>query len=220
MPKIVCSYCLISGFQLEQFRKQKAAERAKKASQSSTTQPVDNSQQSVSDSDGAVASMSNGPLRQSSQVSSNETDVHNLSFSNIATNDGSKKDDGQDSEGKADSSNSLELIGSSKDLTVNNRPEFVPYSNIDKQSSESFDRASTLRESDGVPKGTSPFSGSTLLSTSMQMDGFIHGSGLISSRKGIWLSYEVDVVMCFVLPLLLFSSLKGNNLINRYGFCC
>ncbi|EOA29958.1 hypothetical protein CARUB_v10013061mg [Capsella rubella] len=174
---------------LEQFRKQKAAERAKKASQTSTTtQPVDNSQQSVSDSDGAVSSLPNGPLKQSSQVSSYETDVHNLSFSNIATpNDGSKerseKDDGQESVGKDDFSNSLELIGSSKDLTVNNRPEVVPYSNIDKQSSESFGRASTLRESDGVVKSTSPFSGSTLLSTSMQMDGFYHGSGLISPRK-------------------------------------
>ena len=58
----------------------------------------------------------------------------------------SRQDDGQESVGKVDFSNSLELIGSSKDLTVNTRPEVVPYSNIDKQSSESFDRASTLRE--------------------------------------------------------------------------
>ncbi|XP_020886928.1 uncharacterized protein LOC9319575 isoform X2 [Arabidopsis lyrata subsp. lyrata] len=176
---------------LEQFRKQKAAERAKKASQSSTTQPVvDNSQQSVTDSDGVVASMSNGPLNQSAETSSNEThtkssfsgDVYNLSFSNIAPDDGSKErskqDDGQESLGKVDFSNSLEVIGSLKDLTVNTRPEVVPYSNIDKQSSESFGLASTLRESDAVPNDTSPFSG-----TSMQMDGFIHGSGLISSRK-------------------------------------
>ncbi|CAL9222165.1 unnamed protein product [Arabidopsis halleri] len=176
---------------LEQFRKQKAAERAKKASQSSTTQPVvDNSQQSVTDSDGVVASMSNGPLNQSAETSSNEThtkssfsgDVYNLSFSNIAPDDGSKErskqDYGQESVGKVDFSNSLEVIGSLKDLTGNTRREDVPYSNIDKQSSESFGLASTLRESDGVPKDTSPFSG-----TSMQMDGFIHGSGLISSRK-------------------------------------
>ncbi|XP_010466807.1 PREDICTED: uncharacterized protein LOC104746950 isoform X2 [Camelina sativa] len=166
---------------LEQFRKQKAA---KKASQSTSTtqQPVDNSQQSVSDSDGPLASLPNGPL---TQVSSNETHVHNLSFSNIATpNDASNQDDGQEeSVGKVDFSNSLELIGSTKDLTVNNRPDVVPYSNIDKQSSGSFNRASTLRESDGVVKGSSPFSGSTLLSTSMQMDGFIHGGGLITPRK-------------------------------------
>lgn len=228
MHKIVCSYCLISGFQLEQFRKQKAAERAKKASQSSTTQPVvDNSQQSVTDSDGVVASMSNGPLNQSAETSSNEThtkssfsgDVYNLSFSNIAPDDGSKErskqDDGQESLGKVDFSNSLEVIGSLKDLTVNTRPEVVPYSNIDKQSSESFGLASTLRESDAVPNDTSPFSG-----TSMQMDGFIHGSGLISSRKGTWLSYEVDVVIYFVLHLLLFSSFKVNKLIYHYGFSC
>lgn len=159
--------------------------------------------------------MSNGPLRQSAethQVPSNEThtkssfsgDVYNLSFSNIAPNDGgierSKKDDGQESVGTVDFSSSLELIGSSKDLTVNNRPQVVPYSNIDKQSSGNFDRASTLRESDGVPKGTSPFSGSTLQSTSMQMDGFIHGSGLNSSRKGTWLSYEIDEVMFLSYP--------------------
>ncbi|KAL9292529.1 Protein BLISTER [Arabidopsis thaliana] len=162
---------------LEQFRKRKAAEKAKKASQN--TQPVDNSQQSVIDSDGAGASISNGPLKQSAESTSNEThtkDVYNLSFSNTAMDDGSKErsrqDDGQESVGKVDFSNSLELIGSSKDLTVNTRPEVVPYSNIDKQSSESFDRASTLRET------ASLFSG-----TSMQMDGFIHGSGLTSSRK-------------------------------------
>ncbi|VYS58421.1 unnamed protein product [Arabidopsis thaliana] len=162
---------------LEQFRKRKAAEKAKKASQN--TQPVDNSQQSVIDSDGAGASISNGPLKQSAESTSNEThtkDVYNLSFSNTAMDDGSKErsrqDDGQESVGKVDFSNSLELIGSSKDLTGNTRPEVVPYSNIDKQSSESFDRASTLRET------ASLFSG-----TSMQMDGFIHGSGLTSSRK-------------------------------------
>ena len=37
----------------------------------------------------------------------------------------------------------------------------------------------------------SPSSGSTLLSTSVQMDGFMHGGGSISSTKGTWLSYEI-----------------------------
>ena len=37
----------------------------------------------------------------------------------------------------------------------------------------------------------SPSSGSTLLSTSVQMDGFMHGGGSISSPKGTWLSYEI-----------------------------
>ncbi|KAF3546462.1 hypothetical protein DY000_02004918 [Brassica cretica] len=36
---------------------------------------------------------------------------------------------------------------------------------------------------DGFPKGASPSSGSTLLSTSVQMDGFMHGGGSISSTK-------------------------------------
>ncbi|ESQ37215.1 hypothetical protein EUTSA_v100024200mg, partial [Eutrema salsugineum] len=178
---------------LEQFRKQKAAERAKKASESSSTQHVDNSQRNVADIDGDVASsMSNGPRAETHQGSSNEThtkssfsgDVYNLSFSNDGSKERSRKDDGQESVGTVGFSSCLELRGSSNDLTVNNRPEVVPYSNIeDKQSSDSFDRASTLRESDGFLKGISPFSGSTLLSTSMQMDGFIHGSGLFSSTK-------------------------------------
>ncbi|KFK39693.1 hypothetical protein AALP_AA3G276800 [Arabis alpina] len=146
---------------LEQFRKQRAAaDRAKKASQSSST-----TQQSVSDSDGPVASISNGPLRQSPSIETMSSFSGHLS---------SRKDDGQ-------FSSSLELIGSSEDLTENNRPQVVPYSN--KESIGNFDRASTLRESDGVPKGTSPFPGSTLQSTSMQMDGFHHDSGFISSRK-------------------------------------
>ncbi|CAH2052812.1 unnamed protein product [Thlaspi arvense] len=175
---------------LEQFRKQKAAERAKKASQT-----VDNSQQSVKDSDGDVASMSNGPpLKQSSethQAFSNEThtkssfsgDVYNLSLGG-GSKERSQRDDGQGSVGAVDFSSSLELRGSSNDLTVNNnRPEVVPYSNIEKQPSDSFNRASTLRESDGFSKGTSSFLGNNLLSTSMQMDGFMNGSGLISSRK-------------------------------------
>lgn len=194
--------------QLEQFRKQKAA---KKASQSSnnTTETVDNSQRNVTDSDGAVASMSNGPLKQSDETNSKSSfsgDVNNLSFSNTVTNDGSKetskKDDGYESVGKVDfSSSRLELNGLSKDLTVdNNRPEVVPYiSNVEKQSSESFDRASALRENDGVSKGISPFRGNTVLSSSMQMDGFSYGSGLNSSREGMWLSYEVDVIMYFVI---------------------
>uniref|UniRef100_A0A1J3H389 Protein BLISTER n=1 Tax=Noccaea caerulescens TaxID=107243 RepID=A0A1J3H389_NOCCA len=175
---------------LEQFRKQKAA---KKASQSSSTQPVENSQQSVTDSDGDVASiMSNGPIRQSAethQVSSNENHAKS-SFSGdvyiLSPDDGSRgrsqKDDGQESVGTVGFSSSLELRGSSNELTVNNRPEVVPYSNIDRQSSDIFSRASTLRESDGFLKGISPFSGSTLPSTSVQMDGFMHGSGF-SSRK-------------------------------------
>ncbi|KAL1190503.1 Protein BLISTER [Cardamine amara subsp. amara] len=178
---------------LEQFRKQKAAKKASQSSNTTTTEPVvDNSQRNVTDSDGAVAFMSNGPLKQSDETSTNTKSsfsggVNNLSFSNIVANDGgketSKKDDGYESVGKVDFSSSVELIDSSKDLTMNNRPEVVPYSYTDKQSSESFDRASTLRENDGVPKDTSPYRGSTVLSSSMQMDGFSYGSGLNSFRE-------------------------------------
>ncbi|CAN8270514.1 unnamed protein product [Cochlearia groenlandica] len=171
---------------LEQFRKQKAAERAaaKKAPPSqSKTQSTDNSQASVLDSDGAVASsstMSNGYIRKSEEThqassldetritkSSSFLDVNSLSFSNGGIKERSEKDDISSSLG-------------------NNRHEVVvPYSykNIDKRPSEDFDRASTQRESDGVPEGASPFYGSTLQSTSVQVDGFIRGSGLISSRE-------------------------------------
>lgn len=75
--------------------------------------------------------------------------------------DGSSKERSKRDESVGTSS-SLELRGSSNDFTVNNR---------EKQSSGDFNRASTLTES------ASP---SSLLSTSTQM----HGSGLISSRKG------------------------------------
>lgn len=145
--------------QLEEFRKQKA-EREKKASQNSTAQPVDNT---VADSDGevaAAASISNGPLSQSPETSFNLTQSKSSSSS-------SKRDE------SVGTSSSLELRGSSNDFTVNiRRPEaLIPDSNRDKQ----------LSESDGFTKGAS-FAGSTLLSTSTQM----HGSGLISSRKGIF----------------------------------
>ncbi|KAF8107392.1 hypothetical protein N665_0122s0034 [Sinapis alba] len=152
---------------LEQFRKQKAAKKA--SSQSNNT---------VTDSDGDVVAsiMSNGPLRQSAeshQVPFTETHTKS-SFSKIARKERSQRDESVDYT-SGFSSSSLEL---------NNRPQVVPFSNIDKQSSGDFDLPTTLRESDGFPKGTSSFSASTLLSTSsMQSDGFIHGSGLISSRK-------------------------------------
>ncbi|KAG5378630.1 hypothetical protein IGI04_026472 [Brassica rapa subsp. trilocularis] len=143
---------------LEEFRKQKA-EREKKASRNSTAQPVDNT---VADSDGevaAAASISNGPLSQSPETSFNQTQSKSSSSS-------SKRDE------SVGTSSSLELRGSSNDLTVNNRrPEaLVPDIDREKQSSGDLNRASTLRES------ASP---SSLLSTSTQM----HGSGLISSRK-------------------------------------
>nr|VDC82272.1 unnamed protein product [Brassica rapa] len=158
---------------LEQFRKQKAA---KKASQSNNI-----TQQTLPDSDGHVvaSTMSNGPQRvpfnETQSKSSFSGDVYNLSFSNVAPKDGSQRDG---SVGTAGFSSSLELKGSSNEGTVNNMPEVVPYSNnIYKQSRGNLD------QSDGFPKGTSPSSGSTLLPTSIQMDGFLHGSGLNPSRK-------------------------------------
>lgn len=130
------------------------AEREKK---NNTAQPVDNT---VADSDGevVVASISNGPLSQSAETSSfNQTQ----SKSKSKSYDGSSKERSKRDESVGTSS-SLDLRGSSNDFTVNNR---------EKQSSGDFNRASTLTES------ASP---SSLLSTSTQM----HGSGLISSRKG------------------------------------
>ncbi|CAH8373660.1 unnamed protein product [Eruca vesicaria subsp. sativa] len=138
---------------LEQFRKQKAAKKASSQSHT-TTQPT-----VAEDSDGVdVAAAPSMPNETQQQVPFSET--HTKSES-------SQRDE---SVGTANFSSSLEL-------RVNNRiPEVVPYSNIiiGKQSSERFE---TLRETDG---GTS---GSTLLSTSMQMDGFMHGTGLVSSQK-------------------------------------
>ncbi|RID72029.1 hypothetical protein BRARA_C03937 [Brassica rapa] len=114
-------------------------------------------QQTLAVSDGHVVAFN----QTQSKSSSFSGDVYNLSFSNVAPKDGSQRDE---SVGTAGFSSSLDLKGSS---TVNNTPEVVPY----KQSS------------DGFPKGASPSSGSTLLSTSMQMDGFMHGSELNPSRK-------------------------------------
>ncbi|KAL0718843.1 hypothetical protein Bca4012_068166 [Brassica carinata] len=138
---------------LEQFRKQKAA---KKASQShtTTTQPV------VAHSDGFDVA----PETQQ-QVPFNE--AHTKS-SNTAPKDGSKERSQRDDD-TVDFSSSLELTGSSYDF--NRTPQVVPYTNIiDNQSSDG---------------GTSSFSGSALLSSSsMQMDdGFMHGTGLLSSIK-------------------------------------
>ncbi|WZY84310.1 hypothetical protein YC2023_030694 [Brassica napus] len=139
---------------LEQFRKQKAA---KKASQSNNI-----TQQTLAVSDGHVVASHQLPFNQTqSKSSSFSGDVYNLSFSNVAPKDGSQRDE---SVGTAGFSSSLDLKGSS---TVDNTPEVVPY----KQSSGGF------------PKGASPSSGSTLLPTSIQMDGFLHGSGLDPSRK-------------------------------------
>ncbi|KAJ0248961.1 Protein BLISTER [Hirschfeldia incana] len=143
---------------LEQFRKQKAA---KKASQSN--KPLD---KTVSDSDGDVvnSTMPNGPLSHSAETQSKS------SFSGHVSKDVSKERD--ESVATSAFSSSLELTGSSSEGTVNNRPDdVVPYSNIVKLSSGNFN------QSDGFPKATSPFSESTLLSTS---EGFLHG---ISSSK-------------------------------------
>ncbi|KAL0742679.1 hypothetical protein Bca4012_084192 [Brassica carinata] len=147
---------------LEEFRKQKA-EREKKASQNNnTTQPLDNTHQTIADSSDrvdVVASISNGPLSQSAETQSKSSpssgDVYNLY-------DGSQRDE------SAGTSSSLELRGSSNDFTV--RPEAVV--------PDIINRDEQLTESDGFPKGTS-FAGSTLT----QMDGFMHGNGLISLRK-------------------------------------
>ncbi|KAF8088487.1 hypothetical protein N665_0540s0009 [Sinapis alba] len=168
---------------LEEFRKQKA-EREKKASQNNNTtvEPLDNTHQTVADSingDVVVASsISNEPLSQSAEASFNQTQSKSASSSGDVYNlyGGSQRDE---SVGTSSFSSSSELRGSSNDSTVNNRrPEaVVPFNHIEKQSSGDFNRASTLREN------ASPFSGSTLLSTSTQLDGFMHGSGLISSRK-------------------------------------
>ncbi|CAN8258289.1 unnamed protein product [Cochlearia groenlandica] len=174
---------------LEQFRKQKAAERAKKASQSSSsssssysssTQLVDNRKRTIEDSDGDVASVSNGPsLRQSDET---QGDVCNLSFSNVASSDGREEINRKYDDGHVGFSSSLELRGfSSSGLTLDNRPEAVPYSSLEKLSSGNFGLATTPRKSDEFPNDTYPFSESNMLSTSMQMDGY--GSGLISSRK-------------------------------------
>ncbi|CAH8353591.1 unnamed protein product [Eruca vesicaria subsp. sativa] len=162
---------------LEQFRKQKAAKKASQSNNNST-HPVD---KTVTDSDGDVvaSTISNGPFSHSAQTHHapfNETqakssfsgDVYNLSFSNITPKDVSRERD--ESMGTSGFSSSLELKGSSNEGTVNNRPQVLPFSNLDKQSSGDFH----------LPKGASPFSGSTLLSTSMQMDGFMHST---ESRK-------------------------------------
>lgn len=137
-----------------------------------STQPVD---KTVSDSDGPQPVLFN----QTQSKSSFSGDVYNLSPKDV-----SKERD--ESVGTSGFSSSLESRGSSNEGTVNNRPEVVPFSNTDKQSSGYFD------QNDVFPKATSPFSESTLLSTSMQMDGFLHGSGLI---KGTFFSYGIGEAM-------------------------
>ncbi|KAG2321383.1 hypothetical protein Bca52824_014596 [Brassica carinata] len=123
---------------------------AKKAASLVSTQPVD---KTVSDSD--------VPFNETQAKSSFSGDVYNLSPKDV-----SKERD--ESVGTSGFSTSLELRSSSNEGT-----EVVPFSNIDKQSSGNF------HQSDGFPKGVSPFSVSTLLSTSKQMDGFLHDNGLI-----------------------------------------
>ncbi|XP_056842201.1 protein BLISTER isoform X2 [Raphanus sativus] len=136
---------------LEQFRKQKAAKKAASLS----TQPVDDKTVTDSDGDVAASTLFNGPPpRVETQPKS---DVYNLSSKDVS------KERGQQDE-------SLSTSGFSSSLELRGGAQVVPFSNIDKQSSGSFD------QSDGFPKGTSPFSETTLLLTSMQMHG-------ISSRK-------------------------------------
>lgn len=151
-------FLLIYGLQLEQFRKQKAAKKAASLS----TQPVDDKTVPDSDGDVAASTLFNGPPpRVETQPKS---DVYNLSSKDVS------KERGQQDE-------SLSTSGFSSSLELRGGAQVVPFSNIDKQSSGSFD------QSDGFPKGTSPFSETTLLLTSMQMHG-------ISSRKGTFFLFS------------------------------
>ncbi|XP_010527180.1 PREDICTED: golgin subfamily A member 2-like [Tarenaya hassleriana] len=186
---------------LEQFRKQKAAERAKKASSNSRAQPVDSKigQQRASESDGAVTSMSDVPVGLSAenhQVSSN--DIHSkssssrdgdgLSSSSLATSDERKeynqKDDASPPVGAVDFSGSIKMKSPLYDLTEPRKPEGIPY-NMDKQGIRSNDGGFSLRESDGVNKPIPPFPGNTRLpSISTQTESFSYGGGLTSSNEG------------------------------------
>ncbi|XP_010550848.1 PREDICTED: uncharacterized protein LOC104821624 [Tarenaya hassleriana] len=188
---------------LEQFRKQKAAERAKKASSNSRAkpQPVDGKigHQRVTETNGAVTSMSNGPVglsNENHQVSSNEVCIkssfsgegYDSSSSVLAlsdrSNEKSEKDDAPQPAGAVDFFGSIEMQSSSNDLTVFSKPESIPY-NLDKQASRSNESGFGLRASDGVEKPLHLFPGSTLLpSMSTQTENFSYSSGLTSSNEG------------------------------------